>query len=795
MATKNYPPSPPTDVRLNGVDVSGEMSTRSLDPVKIGAKLSDPNKDQMVQLVAYWSTDHTHKTGVHGPKTMTTPSWVKSGQRGDLTIGNLAPATKYYVHLYTRDKIGRLSKQFTTVTFWTNRTPKAVLVQPVENSEYNEGPNQTILFDWQFEDADAEDKQSGWQLRYRETTVNDVGATVNTEWKYITVKAGAAAKETFIAIANPIGTGRFKANKTYEWSVRVRDLAGVWSEFAIEQTFFIRGLSTAPTPISPIGRIGTTVITTQPTLFTWKFNDPNPANKQKQADIRWRVEDTSDEGATGDLGWFTKFGGPDEPLDQKQWEIPAGSFQPGFIYEWQVRTYDVLNGIPSEWSASGKFVTTGTPGSALEVAPILDNPQPLAPLGCGDHRVFIYLRGGKTLIGEIKPLAKVQWGRLRDDISNALITTNGFGADCCELLGSLRSWMHEVVIFRDNDRVFEGPITRLTYTATDVEIEAKDVMAYLYRRIIRQGFNDRYQRIDITPKTPPTPGSGPTGKGGPYTILGQNTVVERALQITINALAYQDPNVLPYVTAITNAGDAKQQSVVYDYQKSAWEEIDSLAANKGLDYTTVGRRIIYWDTNRPVGRLPEMRDGDFQDPVIVTEYGMQTANYFAITNNAGTWGAAYPAADLRVNEDGSRYKNWFDPYGPIEMTSSTYSEDEAAAAVTEPMNRSAKSTLVQNFETQAKKALGHRWPTPVVCRVPDNSRLSPDVNLSIQQLVPGVWIPLRATMTCRNIEQWQKLDSVTVTQERGVETIQVTMSPAPLGDADTDADAAAEAAD
>jgi hypothetical protein len=82
------------------------------------------------------------------------------------------------------------------------------------------------------------------------------------------------------------------------------------------------------------------------------------------------------------------------------------------------------------------------------------------------HRVFIYYQGGLVRVGEVTPLSQVQWGRKRDDISNAIITTNGFGADCCELLGSLRSWVHEVVIYRDNDRVFEGPITRLTYPPT-----------------------------------------------------------------------------------------------------------------------------------------------------------------------------------------------------------------------------------------------------------------------------------------------------------------------------------------
>jgi hypothetical protein len=48
-------------------------------------------------------------------------------------------------------------------------------------------------------------------------------------------------------------------------------------------------------------------------------------------------------------------------------------------------------------------------------------------------------------------------------------------------------------------------------------------------------------------------------------------------------------------------------------------------------------------------------------------------------------------------------------------------------------------------------------------------------------LIPGVWIPLRATATCRNVSQWQKLDEVAVQETAGVEQIKVTMSPAPNG--------------
>lgn len=72
--------------------------------------------------------------------------------------------------------------------------------------------------------------------------------------------------------------------------------------------------------------------------------------------------------------------------------------------------------------------------------------------------------------------------------------------------------------------------------------------------------------------------------------------------------------------------------------------------------------------------------------------------------------------------------------------------------------------------------------------MPDNSTLHPDTPVTINQLVPGVWIPLRARGTVRDVAQWQKLDLVTVEQDASGEKISVTTSPAPNRGVDPDAE-------
>ena len=377
------------------------------------------------------------------------------------------------------------------------------------------------------------------------------------------------------------------------------------------------------------------------------------------------------------------------------------------------------------------------------------------------------------MIGEVHALAAMQFQRVRDDISTCTLSTNGLGdADCGDFYASIRSWMHELVVFRDGVRVWEGPITRITYTTTDVEFEARDVMVYVYRRIMRQGYNDAYR---ITERNP---------DGSVKSHEGLNEVLKRAEQIIANALAPYDPNVLQYLTIITAPNDARESRVVPDWSTTAWEQIDDLAATAGIDYTVIGRRIVIWDTHTPIGRLPTMTDGDFSDSPIVSEYGMQTCTFMAVSNGSGVAGTVEIENPTRPAG-----KPAFYPYGPLEMLASSY--NETASASTDTLTPAAVAEMQKGLVDQAKRNIAHRWPTPLIVRVPDNSSLSPDCAIGFQQLIPGVWIPLRASGTPRVVTQWQKLDSVTVNVDENGEKVQVVLSPAPNGGVDPDADDAA----
>lgn len=422
-------------------------------------------------------------------------------------------------------------------------------------------------------------------------------------------------------------------------------------------------------------------------------------------------------------------------------------------YEWRVRTVDE-SGSASVYSAPAQFWVVPAPDSGA-VLPPPSNTTDGGTLGCGTYDVYVYRRGGKVRVGRIGNISHLEWNRVRDDISDAKVVITGWDPDCGNLLAKLQSWAYEIVIFRNDGRethrVWEGPITLLTYEDDRVTISAKDVMAYAYRRAIRQKMSDTRFGAKVT---------------------------ARARQIIMNAFAPDDPNVLAHLKVLDREDDAMQYRSTPAYSRTAFEEVDDMAANAGLDYTAVGRSILLWGTKHRIGTLPEFRDADLGNSPIVSEYGMSMSNRYIVSNGDGVWGAAD-----RLDDEGKD-----ETYGLVEMLSSTWATDTPADTGT--YTQQGIATMTESFEGFAERSISDRYGPPVVVRVPDNTSLSQNAPISIQHLVPGVVVPLRSNRTLRSVAGNQKLDSVKVTVDASAggltEVISVTMSPFSRDDAATE---------
>jgi len=770
-----------------GADMVGKSSESKKRRMQVDYSLSPSGP---------WITEVDFGNGFKSPST---------SYRGNVVVGfvtdeNLLPNTVYYYRVYAQLSDGTVGSPYYSGSFLTPETPNAPNLDLPTNESDISVAEEELTFTWDYVDEGNQDRGGSYFYWRTAPAVGEPAGEWHTYtgrpgfgsgeqawewypelpcfppdqiWEGIEVSGQAAPARstcpdpsTLITYSNSpqklvLPTTLFPLNTRIEW--RTANLNDVYdangpvhrgagdpnvdltldkmylhpSPQSGSRYFTIIGPTSAPVPLDPINDEAN--IVSEPIEFSWRFRDPVEGTTQKSAKLRYRnVFD--DEWIEIDLG---------DDYTEQTYTLPANVLESSTHYEWQVQSTND-RGEVSDWSVSALFWGIVAPGSGL-VDPT--EGDPLGALGCGTHRVFIYDRGGIVRRGEIGRLDRVIWERRRDDIGEASVVVSNWDEDCGDLLANTHTWQHEMVIFRTNEqgimeRVWEGPIVRLTYRTDTVEIHAKDVMAYVYRRVMRQGYNDAYRIVNNVQ-------------------IGLKTVIYRAAKIITNALAYDDPNLIPYLTLFEFDDDARQSRVVEAFSRTAWEEVDDLAATAGLDYTAVGRRIILNDTHRQIGLLPEMRDGDFSDDPIVSEYGMQLANFFAVTNNSGVYGYVDRFVDGQPQF-----------YGYIEQLASAYGEADGAAQ-TEVLTPEALAALQATLTEQAERNISGRYPAPVVVRVPDQTTLNPDVPVGINQLVPGVWVPVRSVGTLREIAQMQKLDVVRMTEEKGQETITITLSPAP----------------
>ena len=71
------------------------------------------------------------------------------------------------------------------------------------------------------------------------------------------------------------------------------------------------------------------------------------------------------------------------------------------------------------------------------------------------------------------------------DVSNV-----GAMADCCELLGGINPYEHELGIYRDDVRVWSGPVVDISFPSETVIIDCEDLSSWLKVREIHYNHND-----------------------------------------------------------------------------------------------------------------------------------------------------------------------------------------------------------------------------------------------------------------------------------------------------------------
>jgi hypothetical protein len=282
--------------------------------------------------------------------------------------------------------------------------------------------------------------------------------------------------------------------------------------------------------------------------------------------------------------------------------------------------------------------------------------------------------------------------------------------------------------------VWEGPTQIVTDSAGGFTVEASDVTEYWKQTVVHAAYSNAYPNIAFT--------------------------TDRAKKIITAELARKEAlgyNLLPYFTYVHTPTDAKTSRVTVAYQNTLFSEIDALAEKSGMDYTVVGRQAILWDTDQNIGQTAALTNADFLgDGIIVSTYGGQVVTRSIASDGQGHYGLA----------------GGTDPY---------YGEVEALWTPTEDDQNAGTPPDQATLNSQANANLSGKLPAPVIIRTPDTATINPSGVLKMGDFVPGVYVPIQATINGRIVSQWQKFDSITFKETSTGETIQATFSPAPIG--------------
>lgn len=339
-------------------------------------------------------------------------------------------------------------------------------------------------------------------------------------------------------------------------------------------------------------------------------------------------------------------------------------------------------------------------------------------LGAGINRAYIYTRDGVTELMEA-PIKTVEWNRNLCAVSRATIQIEP--ARCTRALADVHPWAHSLVVFRDEDRVWEGPIRRRRDSRDALTIEASDVIGWTERRPVTAGRN----------------------------VLG-GLVRDQMAWAVAQAFAADNPNVSAYVQAL-GAATRTADLTVTAAEKYLASVLSDMTANGGR-WTALGRAILLWDEAAIIGRLLDLSpENHLLTDVDVIEDGDLLATQVRARNDNGVVGTASPAGVTPV-----------DPYyGLVGQVVSSGATNPTGVTRT------------------ASSAAGKAYPTPLTIEVPADAALRCDAPFPITRLVPGVIVPVTTTTaTARQVTGTFVLTSVKVTQTTEAdERVSITLAP------------------
>jgi hypothetical protein len=372
-------------------------------------------------------------------------------------------------------------------------------------------------------------------------------------------------------------------------------------------------------------------------------------------------------------------------------------------------------------------------------------------LGCPQqYSAVIHWRGGSRPFTSpgVDALTGVAWNRTVNDTAEAFITiAKGKAPDCCGQLGDVEPYIHELSIYRDGALVWQGPVVRTVESRDTMRVEARDVTEYLARTI-----NTEVLRYVSTNTALPK-------HAGPVQQIARSIIT-----LNLNNAGFSTPpdwcNVLPFIaehdTTVLTKFEKDGTSNASIWLVPVLKIMDDELVPRGLEYTTVGRRLV-------LGR-PQLA-GDRAQATLTLDH---IAGDVEVIKD-GPSGAALMWATNQVRDDISDAA-----FGVSGFTNTAYGRlDSLVLSQAENMDGYDLLQLAQ-------ASIVGRFPVPIGLSIPNGSHLTADAPVTIDQLVAGARLNVITTGMCSSVAVAYRLTDVDV--EWGDSGEQVAVSLVPLGD-------------
>lgn len=388
------------------------------------------------------------------------------------------------------------------------------------------------------------------------------------------------------------------------------------------------------------------------------------------------------------------------------------------------------------------------------------------------HRVMIHDRGGERKLHEITRLNEVNYTRGRSVVGDARVTLSGRScADQAGILDRIARGVrrYEMVIFRGKVRAFEGPLIQVETGQSSAVLIAQDVTSYLFGTPLTRDYpiETGERRTPADPNSPwlmtervreivgyelSTPYQAVVGTGSARELI----TIPRWENVTPPA------NVAPFLD-IRRSDSLYTRSDTAAMQMSVGEHLANLAEG-GLDFTATGRKIIVWDSAEPHGHTRRVTDADFYGELRVIAAGSEHADIGHVSASRPEEPPVTPEPGVVPGVGNAGRPDEF--YGVWTKITSLEQEEGAAEPSQDELN------------SQAQRVAAAASTVPTTILVPDGASMRLSSDLTLDDLVPGVIVPVTTSMNLRPVEQDQRLDKVTVTENDQGETVAVSMTSA-----------------